>query len=812
MTLLALAAAFSLGTYLALRSDVSAPALGLFLLASVIALVRLRRFPLLALLPAVLLLGMLRVEVFDDDRASPLAEYHGRLPLQVEGVVTRDPEAAGAAARFRFNVDRIMAAGAWTEISGDALVTVRESTELARRRDRPHFRYGDRLLLEGTLEAPPVLEDFDYPAYLARQGIGSVMSFPEATLLDEGQGAAFYRWLYGVRRSVADSLARVVPEPQASMGQALLLGLRDGLPEDLVDDFQDTGTAHVLAISGLHVGILLGVSLAVSRGVFGLRRHLYLLLPLVLIWLYALISGMSPSATRASIMGTVYLAALLLGRPRGILPALGLAVAVMVAVSPDVLRSVSFQLSFAAMAGIALLAQPLSRWIQSLYGTRSGPRGPLSPVVRTAADIIAMTIVATVATLPLIAFYFERVSMVGLPTTLLVLPVLPVVLVAQAAAGLIGLLSTALAEPFGWVAWLATWYVTGVVGLVARLPGAAFETGRVAPLLVWAYYGVFALLYARAALRRTSQRWLAGVSQLPPSLRLFDRFNRPLRWWVLAPVISLSALLWIAALSLPDSRLHVAFVDVGQGDAVFISTPGGRQVLVDGGGDPVEIVRFLGERMPFRDRTIELVVLTHAHGDHANGLTEVLRRYDVPRILEREVQFDGPPYQAWRQAASEERAEIVQARSGQVVALDGGVFIQVLSPPGRTLRGTSSDVDNASVVLRLVYGDVSFLLTGDMFREAERALVARDAPIDSDVLKVAHHGSRSSSSSSFLDMVSPAVAVISVGEEDRFGHPHPEVMEALRRRVPEELLLLTRERGTIEFVTDGRSLEVKTER
>ena len=695
---------------------------------------------------------MMRGEAFEDEGVSALDAYHGHRALQVQGTVVSDPEAAGVATRFRFRVDRVRPGDQWEEISGEALVTLRESTELVRRRDRPYFRYGDQLLLTGTLGPPPELDDFDYPAYLARQGIGSVMSFPRATLLDEGHGALFYRWLYNVRRHVADSLAETLHEPQASMGQALLLGLRDNLPEDLVEDFRVTGTSHVLAISGLHVGILLIVSLAVSRRVLGLRRHLYLVLPFALMWPYALVSGMSPSVTRASIMGSVYLAALLLGRPRSVLPALGFAAAVMVALTPTVIESVSFQLSFAAMAGIALLSEPVSLRLQRAFGGRLERAGPLSPTLLSALYIVAMTVAATVVTLPLVAFYFHRVSLVGLPTTLLVLPALPAILLTQAATGILGLISTALAEPFSWLAWLTTTYVTGVVGLLGRIPSAAVETGDVAPWLVWAYYGVIVLLYAGASRATMWRRWLAAARDWPSAL---PYFNRPVPWLVLAPIVSVAALLWIAALSLPDSKLKVAFVDVGQGDAVFISTPGGQQIVVDGGPDPMRMVQFLGERMPFRDRTIDLVVLTHPHSDHVTGLIDVLRRYDVRVILEREVPYDSPSYQAWRQAVQGEEAQVVQAQAGQAITLDDDTIIQVLSPGDKLLRGTSSDVNNASVVLRLVYGNVGFLLSGDMFSEAERALVARDVLIDSDVLKVAHHGSRTSSSPDFLDSATP---------------------------------------------------------
>ena len=581
MTLLALAAAFLVGVIIADRLDVAVSALGLFAVAFAllsVLLVSVRRTAMPALLLLLLVLGALRVELYADDAASALAAYHSRRPLEVRGVVVGDPEAAGTATRFRLAVDQVRPKEDWVPASGDVLVTLREFAELVRTRERPYLRHGDRLLLEGALQSPPAFEEFDYPAYLARQGIGSVMSFPQATLLNEGEGNPFYRWLYGVRRSIADSLAEVVPEPQASLGQAVLLGIREHLPPDLVEKFRATGTSHLLAISGLHVGILLGLSLAMSQWALGRRRQTYLIAPLVLMWLYALIAGMSPSVARAAIMGSVYLPALALGRPRSVLPALGLAAAVMVAVSPNVLWSVSFQLSFAAMAGIAVLTDPLVSRLPSLFGVRSD--APRASVMQFIGYAVATTVAATVATLPLVAFYFERVSLVGIPATVLGLPAMPLVLTSQAVAGLVGLVSTSVALPLGWLAWVATAYLTAVVGLFARLPAAFLETGQIAPLLVWAYYGLLVLWISRRRLRPvatvTLERLRDSTSKLPQA-------GRGPPWWVLFSAVAVAALVWIAALSTPDGRLRVTFADVGQGDAVLITTPGGRHILVDGG-------------------------------------------------------------------------------------------------------------------------------------------------------------------------------------------------------------------------------------
>ena len=349
------------------------------------------------------------------------------------------------------------------------------------------------------------------------------------------------------------------------------------------------------------------------------------------------------------------------------------------------------------------MATPLADWAKAKYEPRMAAEGLLVKLLTPVAYAVALTVAATFATLPLIAFYFQRISLVGLPTTLLTLPSLPFILVSQALAGLIGLLSATAAQPFGWLAWLATEYLTTVVSLLARLPIASVETGQLAPVLVPAYYGIVILLLLWRPLRRVTRLPATRLPVWPRSLSL-GSIGVPL--WVLAPALSLATLMWIAALSRPDHMLHVAFVDVGEGDAAFITTPGGDQVLVDGGLDTLNAVRFLGERMPFRDRTVELVVLTHAHGDHINGLIEVLQRYDVERILERETVYDGTPYTAWRRAVAEEGAAVIQAEPGQVISIGGGAFMQVIGPPATLLRGTSSDVNNSSVVVRLVYGDV----------------------------------------------------------------------------------------------------------
>ena len=817
MKLLAAAIAFVGGTLLGFGlGDAVTLAAALFAIAALLGallLASLRRAPWIALAALAFALGVARVMVGGGDDAAEARALISDKPQEIEGVVVRGDEAAGAFARFRLQAEGIRPMnGEWATTDALILVTARADSDMAQRRQAPYFRYGDRLLLTGRIQAPPTLEDFDYPAYLARQGVFAVLYARRATLVSAGNGNGFYRWLYGLRRSAAASIAAVVPEPQAALAQAMVLGLRGGIPDDVTAAFRRSGASHLLAISGLHVGILLTASLSASAALLGRKRYLHLIAPLALIWLYALLSGMSPSAARACIMGSVYLAALAAGRQRGALAALGCAAAVMVGVSPNIIFSISFQLSFAALAGIAALGDGFGGLLRGLAAHRLGWRSPLRPVLTAAADMIGVTVAATAATLPLIAYHFEQVSTLGIPATLLTLPAVPPFIIGSGAAGLLGMASETLALPFGWVAWGAGAYVTGVVTALSDLPSAAVNTGRLPLAAVVGCYLILAALCLpsvvfpnrlRALWRRVGLPSVSPAAALPQSAGLGA--------WLIVPAAFAAALVWSDALA-RDDRLHIHFVDVGQGDGVFIETPGGVQVVVDGGADPLRMTQFLAERMRFNDTQIDLVVATHAHGDHVGGLAQILARYEVAGILERRIAYDSAPYTEWRRAVDSEGAANIEAHQSQAIALDNGIRLEVLWPPQTLMSGSQSDVDNASVVLRLVYGDVSVLLTGDIYGDAERALLAGGASLDSDLLKVAHHGSGDSTTEAFLRAASPSAAVISVGADNRFGHPSADALERLGRFVAPGMLFTTAEHGTVEFITDGERLWARAER
>ncbi len=279
--------------------------------------------------------------------------------------------------------------------------------------------------------------------------------------------------------------------------------------------------------------------------------------------------------------------------------------------------------------------------------------------------------------------------------------------------------------------------------------------------------------------------------------------------WAVFVFLAASVILSFAALRAEagnDGLLHVYFLDVGQGDAEFIQAPNGNQILIDGGPDN-KVIQELAKVMPFYDRSIDLVILTHPHADHLNGLLEVLKRYDVGKIIENNINYNSAEYAEWNKAKLQ--SGIVQAEKGQIIDLGDDIKLKIIYPKtsGSSGAQTVKNPHDYAIVSKLDYGQESVLFTADAEAKVENKLVNEGASLDSQFLKVGHHGSKTSSSAAFLRAVKPELAFIEVGVKNRYGLPHPSIIERLENSGIK--YYRTDINGTIDLMLDGKNYIVK---
>jgi len=666
-----------------------------------------------------------------------------------------------------------------------------EGLVLLRTARYPEYHYGDTLEIFGKPETPPVFEGFSYKDYLARFGIHSMMRRGKITLLRPQTGFSLYTGIYRFKEKAHQVINRILSEPEAALLNGILLGIQSGIPRDLYDQFNATGASHVIVISGSNISLLVGLLLLAGQKAIGKRSAFFLALAGVTV--YTAMVGADAAVVRAALMGVLFILAMYVGRPNVVLNTLFVSALAMTLYNPLTLWDVGFQLSFLATLGLVTLVSPLEHGAATLLnrlGVTSLPRaaGVLN-------EALLVTIAAQIITTPLIVYQFGRFSVVSLLTNFLIVPVQPLVMIFGGLATLAGLIWLPLGQLVAWAAWLPLAWTIWMVQWTANFRWAQFELPAMP-------FWLMALLYLTLA----AAVWAIGH----PAERRRLSFSRDSGGGVKLPVLGLAAglllLLWAATQHLPDGKLHVAFLDIGQGDAILVTTPNGRQILIDGGPSPAKLGQRLGEEMPFWDRSIDVVISTHPDADHITGLVEALDRYRIDTILISDADSSSSLFDEWNERLQAHAYRPTLAWQGMRLRLDKAVEAIVLNP-GPAVENLDSPNDH-SVTLKLTMDAVSFLLSGDAEIPAEQAMINSGQDLRATVLKSPHHGSKTGSSAAFLEAVNPQIVVISVGKENRFGHPAPEVLQ--RYADYGITVLRTDKLGTVTLITDGKQLWLET--
>ena len=727
-------------------------------------------------------LGILRF-IHDEARDSrDISNYIGET-LTIEGDINNIPEITilddgTSKVRYVLTISNGKRADKGAiPLIGAIYISVKQSQDI------PIPRVGDAVRVTGEVRE---LHGYNNPAQYdsvgaaKRQGIGAGMSAQQQEIKKwEGKKSITYRQkLESWREEIINNMKRVMPKEHAAILGGMLFGGYQGIPKEIVADFVTTGIVHILSVSGSHIALVVGVITVLGTFLarrFSLPGSIVPLLSAGIVTFYAVFCGLTPPVLRSLIMGLIALLAVCFEREKDAGNGLLLTALGMLIYQPSLLYDLGFQLSFASTGGLVFLYTKTVQVMQAFS----------SPFPK----LLAVTITAQLGVLPFVAWYFNSFSLSSFLSNIIIVPLIEGIVVL----GLFGAIAGMVVGIVGNIVMVICSFLISVVvacnSWLASLPGATLYMPSIGMAGGILYYVLLAWVYGYKPKNMVS---LTEVIT---------------RWPKESASLVLGITMLVFSYSLYPQPVAVHFIDVGQGDATLIITPHGRAVLIDTGGLLGATEFDIGERVvvPYLKHygvlAIDYLFLTHGHRDHAGGAAAIAKALPVRNSIVAREKYTQAVSKLVR---TNQNNCIIPVYEGQEIRLDG-VWIKVIHGEGEEGLRQNNEV---SSVVQIGYGKHSFLLTGDLTGQGEEAILASGKNIQSTVLKVGHHGAKSSTTSAFLQTVAPKYAVISVGKNNSFGHPHPETIQRLVNE--DSKIYRTDQHGAIVFKTDGKKITVDT--
>jgi len=702
-----------------------------------------------------------------------IAFYNDRdYDLLITGTLVEPPDYRDTYTNLRVEVEKVDTGDGDLPVHG--LILVRAS-------DNETFEYGENIRLRGKLKTPPENEDFSYRDYLAAQDIHSYMSSAEITVLPGNGGNQIYRALYAFKEKSFNNIYRLFPDPESSLLAGILLGVDTGLTRELQDAFKNTGTAHIIAISGFNISIIAGIFFIFFSHFFGDRRGA--IIAIVGIILYTFIVGADAAVVRAAIMGILALWARQLGRRQSALNTLLVVALLMCLWNPLYIWDVGFQLSFFATLGLILYAEPFSQVANGII-TRFFPTSTAEKFAELFSEFVLLTLAAQLTTIPIMAYHFQRISLISFIANPFILPAQPAVMIIGGLAVLLSLAWYPLGQLVAWIAWPFVVYTIRIVELFDHVPNGTIFLGKFS---IW-----FVILFYAALLSLTF-----GWSGFKERIRSLGQRAGTVGVGSVILILTIGLLLvWRAAVAVPDGLLHVTYLDVGSAHGILIKTPSGKNILINGGPSVTILSDALGRRISSFDRKLDWLVIASTDEEQVAALPRVLERYPPLAVSwsgNRQGSFSS---RVLNDYLSLKNIPVADAKQGETLDLGDNATLTVLTSGSR------------GAVLLLMYQNFRTLLPiGINFDALDELHNGADVgPVS--VLLLADSGYAASNPPEWIANLNPELVILSVDAADQNGMPDGEVLDAVK----DYSLLRTDQNGWIETTTNGEQMWVDVER
>lgn len=729
--------------------------------------------------PIIILIGTFLLGAFRFRSAQPdlndlsfIAAYNDREDqVAVVGMVSAPPDVRDSYQNVRMQTEQLHSRIGGSSKQVDGLLLVRLPLDI-------QVTYGDRLVLRGWLLTPPEHEEFSYREYLARKNIYSTMSFPQTTILDRGGGNKFLKILYAFKNRALGVVYQVWPDPEASLLAGILLGVETGISRSVQDAFRDTGTTHIIAISGFNITIIAGLFMNTFGRWLGARRGA--LVSGIGVAMYTLLVGADAAVVRAAIMGCLGLFARQIGRRQHALNSLAFTAGLMALHNPEILWDVGFQLSFAATMGLVLYADPFSTVFVRLAERVLSP-SIVKRLVGPVGEYFLFTLAAQITTLPVMAYHFGRLSVTSLIANPVILPAQPPIMILGGVALILGTIFLPLGRISALLVWPFVTFTIRSVEVISKIEWGVWVLGDVALTVVIIYYGVLVI--------HTNQRTLG--SEIKRRLLTASRSA-----FVFSVLAVMTIIIWRVVFTLPDGNLHLTLLDVNGGESLLVESPTGMIVLINGGPSRTRLSEALGRRLPpFRMR-LDTLVIAATREDAVGGLVMSLDRFHPQEVV-------------WTGDANASRS------SRHLHELIPSLNIPLKHPhKGQILQlGLDAELEflwvgDRGSILSLRWRDFRAVLPIGADFEALEALEFGRGLGQMAILLLADSGYAPLNPTEWIENIHPNLVLLSVERANEDRLPSPEVMASLEGYA----LLRTDVNGWVRVSTDGEKFWVEIEK